>query len=70
MRNFDDLFRLKKSKKIKESTKKEVKVCGEECEIYARVVGYYSERKNVNPGKLEEMKMRKSMDLSKFTADV
>lgn len=66
MRNVDDLIKLNQSKKVK----KEVTVCGEECEIFARVVGYFSERKNVNPGKREEIKMRKSMNLSKFTADL
>ena len=35
------------------------KICGEECEIWSRVCGYYRPvKKNWNPGKKEEFKDR------------
>jgi anaerobic ribonucleoside-triphosphate reductase len=35
-------------------------VHGTECEVYARIVGYYRSVKNWNAGKSEEYKHRKS----------
>lgn len=37
-------------------------VHGTECEVYARIVGYYRSVKNWNAGKAEEYKHRVSFD--------
>ena len=37
-------------------------VRGTECEVYARIVGYYRSVKNWNAGKAEEYKHRVSFD--------
>jgi len=38
-------------------------VKGTECEVYARIVGYYRSVKNWNAGKAEEYKHRKNFDI-------
>ena len=48
--------------------------CGAICEIFQRTVGYFAVRSNVNPGKLEEIKMRKmyklpALDPENFTIE-
>lgn len=37
-------------------------VHGEECEVYARIVGYYRSVKNWNKGKQDEYKIRSLFD--------
>ena len=39
--------------------------CGKECEVYSRVVGFYSPTKNWNKGKKEEFKKRKTFSMKK-----
>ena len=39
-------------------------VCGKECEVYTRVVGYYRPIKNWNKGKAEEFKDRVEFKVS------
>ena len=38
--------------------------CGEECEVYSRITGYYRPIKNWNDGKSKEYQMRKEYDLN------
>ena len=38
-------------------------ICGEKCEVYSRVVGYFRPVQNWNRGKQEEFKMRKTFKL-------
>ena len=45
---------------------KENKVCGEECEVYSRVVGYYRPVQNWNNGKKEEFFMRKTFKVNEY----
>jgi len=40
-------------------------VCGRECEVYTRVVGYFRPVQNWNAGKQEEFKQRRVFDLKK-----
>ena len=42
------------------------KKCRGTMEIFQRTVGYYASRMTVNKGKLEEIKMRTSMNLDPF----
>lgn len=42
------------------------KKCNEEMRVMQRCVGYYSDRQSVNKGKLEEIKMRKYVNLNPF----
>jgi len=39
-------------------------VKGTECEVYARIVGYYRSVKNWNAGKAEEYKYRKNFEVN------
>ena len=41
-------------------------MCKEKCEVYARVVGFYTPVNQWNKGKNEERKMRTSMNLDPF----
>jgi hypothetical protein len=43
--------------------------CGQKCDVYSRVVGYFQPVGNWNVGKKEEYKMRKTYDLSKIPMD-
>lgn len=42
------------------------KKCGQVCEVYSRVCGYFRPTKNWNTGKREEFKQRKVFDLNKI----
>ena len=44
---------------------KKINQCGEDMEVYSRVVGYYRPVKNWNKGKQEEFRLRKEFDLHK-----
>lgn len=47
------------------NTKVEKKVeCKKECEVYARIVGFYRPTKNWNKGKKEEFKIRVNYKLN------
>lgn len=39
------------------------KVCGKECEIYSRIVGFYRPTKLWNKGKKDEYKQRKTFKI-------
>lgn len=41
------------------------KSCGEECEVYSRVTGYYRPVARWNKGKREEFKERKPFEVAK-----
>ncbi len=47
----------------------EKKICGMECEIYSRVVGYFRPVKNWNPGKQEEFKERKTFSITSMLGE-
>jgi len=53
----------KKKTKEKKTEEKTQKVCGEQCEVYSRVVGYFRPVQNWNNGKREEFAMRKTFKL-------
>lgn len=38
----------------------EDEICGKECQVYSRIVGYYRPVSNWNAGKREEFKLRKT----------
>lgn len=44
-------------------TKEKSNVCGETCEVYSRVVGYFRPVSNWNRGKQEEFKDRKEFEV-------
>ncbi len=44
--------------------------CGQECEVYSRVVGYLRPIKNWNIGKREEFKERKVYSIKKAMKEV
>ncbi len=50
---------------MNESNTKNVK-CGEKCEVYSRVVGYFRPIQQWNIGKQEEYKNRKNFDAKKL----
>lgn len=54
-------------KEIKDKDKKviEVKVCGKDCEVFSRVVGYYRPTRQWHDGKQEEFRIRKEFDEEK-----
>lgn len=41
--------------------------CGEECEVYSRVTGYYRPVSAWNKGKREEFKERKTFEANRLT---
>jgi ribonucleoside-triphosphate reductase (formate) len=43
----------------------EKKKCGEQCQVFTRVVGYFRPVKFFNLGKKEEFKQRKVYDINK-----
>jgi len=43
---------------MEERNKKKSNICGLDCEVYSRVIGYYRPVKNWNLGKQEEFKER------------
>ena len=45
------------------------KKCKQECIVVSRVVGFYSNVHEWNPGKLEEYKMRKTVDINNLQYD-
>lgn len=47
------------------SNNKTYRPCNLKCEVYSRVVGYYRPQSNCNPGKKEEIRQRKIMDVEK-----
>jgi len=48
------------------SLKEQLAACkGTECEVYARIVGYYARATRVNIGKQEELKIRVPFDIRK-----
>jgi len=44
-----------------------MKICGKECEVYSRIVGYYRPVKRWNKGKQDEFKLRKTFSVKKST---
>ena len=56
--NWRDIIRFNIKKVIYMSERKK-NVCGQPCEVYSRVVGYYRPVQNWNKGKTEEYKERK-----------
>ncbi len=44
--------------------------CNLKCEVYTRIVGYYRPKSNANPGKQEEIRLRKNFDIQKAVSDV
>ncbi len=51
-------------KETKEEQKKDPHICGEECQVFSRVTGYYRPVSNWNKGKQEEFKERKKFNVS------
>ena len=43
--------------------------CGEKCEVYSRVCGYFRPVSNWNKGKKEEFKDRKTFEINSKTID-
>ena len=43
--------------------------CGEKCEVYSRVCGYFRPVSNWNKGKKEEFKDRKTFEINRRTID-
>ena len=43
--------------------------CGEKCEVYSRVCGYFRPVSNWNKGKKEEFKDRKLFEINRRTID-
>jgi len=43
------------------------KICGKQCEVFSRVVGYYRPVQNWNNGKREEFKERKEYNMDVTT---
>jgi ribonucleoside-triphosphate reductase len=50
---------------MKEETARDKGLCGMECEVFSRVVGYYRPVQNWNIGKQQEFKERKAYDVAK-----
>ena len=46
------------------------KQCGQKCEVYRRVIGYYAPEMNSSLGKKAEYKMRKSFDIHKANEQI